>query len=546
LVKNREQNNVLFLLLFSAGLFLTYASVSSSHLQTAQTVYGTIDSGYSAAAVGYTGIGGTSGTLSTLDDLPPISATFNEPMDGTTLNSSTFTVRDSNGDNISGTVSLGSDNKTATFTPLSPLVYSSEYIATINTGAEDLAGNPLPTDNSWSFFTTNIDDNQSEDISDVSHYDTVDTNITSSDDVSNNGTSRAEVAPIYTHPAPNQQGQQQTDDNVSSTTSSPFPLPAYVGTPVTEKSLQPSTSETTSGFAGNRNQSSSTLAPLNNTKDNSIATPEGKGTEEGSTISQPSDLGTIPSLQQPQQYQRNLLPYQQYYQYPPQQLNQNEQFSSPLSNLTNNYITDGMGITASPLASETTTILQQPPLQQQPPPTSFTEPLSYPDISPPETYLISAVDNNGVNVPSGTVVSSDLITITFEGIDDSASIVEYQCSYDGQTPYSCASPFTIDNSMALLTTGASVVPTSNSHTLLISAKDGAGNIDQTPASFDWTVGPVQETTEVIPSTEPLIPIPSSVVAPTEPTAISPEVTQPLPPPLPSLIGNPPPSFANRQ
>ena len=65
--------------------------------------------------------------------------------------------------------------------------------------------------------------------------------------------------------------------------------------------------------------------------------------------------------------------------------------------------------------------------------------------------------------------------------------MEYQCSYDGQAPYSCASSITIDNSMALLTTGIPVAPNSNSHTLLISAVDASGNVDQTPISFVWTV-----------------------------------------------------------
>ena len=305
------------------------------------------------------------------NDLPPISATFNEPMDGTTLNSSTFIVRDSNGNNISGAVSLGSDNKTATFTPLSPLVYSTEYIATVNTGARDLAGNPLPADNSWSF-TPDFIDNQSENISDASYYNRVDTNITSSEDVLSNGTSKEEVAPMYTYPALNQQGQQQQiSDNVSSSTSSLTPVSEPIETTAIEKSLQPSTSEMTNSFAGNLNQSSSTITPLSNTKDSSII-PGQKGTEAGLITSQPS--------QPQQQYQTNPLPYQ-YFQYPSQQLNQNQQFSYPPSNLTNNnQITEGLGGIASPLAPGATTTLQQPPLQQQPPLTTFTQPLSPPDI----------------------------------------------------------------------------------------------------------------------------------------------------------------------
>jgi hypothetical protein len=70
-----------------------------------------------------------------------ISAVFNEPVQSSTVSTNTFTLQDSAGKNIPGTVSLSQDDKTATFTPSSPLEGSQTYKATINTGStESLVG----------------------------------------------------------------------------------------------------------------------------------------------------------------------------------------------------------------------------------------------------------------------------------------------------------------------------------------------------------------------------------------------------------------------
>ena len=61
--------------------------------------------------------------------------------------------------------------------------------------------------------------------------------------------------------------------------------------------------------------------------------------------------------------------------------------------------------------------------------------------------------------------------------------MDYQCSYDGQPPYSCASPFTIDNSLVLIPTNIPIVPSNNTHTLLISAVDSSGNVEPNPCIF---------------------------------------------------------------
>src|SRR3990170_2833604 len=68
-------------------------------------------------------------------------------MDTTTISTSTFTL--SGG--VTGTVIY--NGTTATFTPLSNLVYSTSYTATITTGVKDSAGNAMAADYTWSFTT---------------------------------------------------------------------------------------------------------------------------------------------------------------------------------------------------------------------------------------------------------------------------------------------------------------------------------------------------------------------------------------------------------
>lgn len=81
-----------------------------------------------------------------------ITANFSEPMAPITVNNTTFAVEDNLGNPISGAV--GYSGTTATFTPDSPLNYSTPYTATITTGVQDLAGNPLATAHVWSFDTS--------------------------------------------------------------------------------------------------------------------------------------------------------------------------------------------------------------------------------------------------------------------------------------------------------------------------------------------------------------------------------------------------------
>src|SRR5262249_37462886 len=79
-----------------------------------------------------------------------IAGTFSEPMDASTINTATFTLKKGSTP-VAGTVSY--TGATAIFTPAVDLAPLTSYTATITTGARDLAGNALTTDTSWSFTT---------------------------------------------------------------------------------------------------------------------------------------------------------------------------------------------------------------------------------------------------------------------------------------------------------------------------------------------------------------------------------------------------------
>jgi hypothetical protein len=89
-----------------------------------------------------------------------ITATFSEPMDPASCNTSTFTVN-SGGAPVTGTVTvtMGGSGSTAvsiaTFKPAAPLAHNTTYTATVNTGAKDLAGNAMPINAVWNFSTGN-------------------------------------------------------------------------------------------------------------------------------------------------------------------------------------------------------------------------------------------------------------------------------------------------------------------------------------------------------------------------------------------------------
>jgi hypothetical protein len=104
--------------------------------------------------VGYSPLSGTSsappGTL--------VSATFNEAVDPTTVNSNTFQLTDSTGSTVSASVSYNSTTNTAWLAPNSPLAMSSTYTAIVRGGLngaviQNPQGTAMPASFSWSFTT---------------------------------------------------------------------------------------------------------------------------------------------------------------------------------------------------------------------------------------------------------------------------------------------------------------------------------------------------------------------------------------------------------
>ena len=79
-----------------------------------------------------------------------VRATFSVPMDQTTINGTTFTVK-IGASTVVGSVSYS--GSTATFTPTGGLQSGKTYTATITTGAKNLAGTPLASNHVWTFST---------------------------------------------------------------------------------------------------------------------------------------------------------------------------------------------------------------------------------------------------------------------------------------------------------------------------------------------------------------------------------------------------------
>lgn len=89
-----------------------------------------------------------------------VTATFSQPMDPATLNSSlagslrTFTLKDSSGKNVPGTVAMNAANTVATFTPTaSALSPHTSYIASVTTAARSAGGKAMAMPIAWGFAT---------------------------------------------------------------------------------------------------------------------------------------------------------------------------------------------------------------------------------------------------------------------------------------------------------------------------------------------------------------------------------------------------------
>lgn len=81
-----------------------------------------------------------------------VTATFNEPIQPSSLGSSTFTVSDPGGA-VAGAVSLDPTGMIATFTPSANLAYGTVYTATLTSGIMNTTGQALASPVVWSFTT---------------------------------------------------------------------------------------------------------------------------------------------------------------------------------------------------------------------------------------------------------------------------------------------------------------------------------------------------------------------------------------------------------
>jgi hypothetical protein len=86
-----------------------------------------------------------------------VTAVFSEAMDASTIDVSTFLLRDSTNAVVEAAVTYDSATRTATLDPTAALRAGETYTAQVlggDLGVADLAGNPLASDRTWSFTTT--------------------------------------------------------------------------------------------------------------------------------------------------------------------------------------------------------------------------------------------------------------------------------------------------------------------------------------------------------------------------------------------------------
>jgi Big-like domain-containing protein len=83
-----------------------------------------------------------------------ITATFNVPMDPTSVNGTTFAISTSDTNTaVAGSVTYDTRTQTATFTPNAPLAFNQQFTAKIAAGVSSLGSNTTANDFTWSFTT---------------------------------------------------------------------------------------------------------------------------------------------------------------------------------------------------------------------------------------------------------------------------------------------------------------------------------------------------------------------------------------------------------
>jgi hypothetical protein len=86
-----------------------------------------------------------------------VSATFSQPMDPATVDSLTFTVKETTGNDVAGTVAMNAAHTVATFTPASSsLNADTSYTAAIGAAARSAGGDEMAHPITWSFTTNAV------------------------------------------------------------------------------------------------------------------------------------------------------------------------------------------------------------------------------------------------------------------------------------------------------------------------------------------------------------------------------------------------------
>jgi hypothetical protein len=153
--------------------------------------------------------------------------------------------------------------------------------------------------------------------------------------------------------------------------------------------------------------------------------------------------------------------------------------------------------------------LLSPPFDIQPsllPPEAFRPSVS--DTIAPDTTIPSVIDaSTGLAIQNGgTTDSGSTLSLTFEGLDETGNgVAGYQCIVDKSPSYYCTTPAIIDDNYlgSLSTTGTTPTATAatNVHSFQVSAVDAAGNVDHSPASFEWYVAGSATSDTIVPETQ---------------------------------------------
>jgi hypothetical protein len=119
--------------------------------------------GFASISDGATNVATSTNSSNNIVTGTVVTAAFTQPMDPATIDSSpagtllTFTLKETTGKDVPGTVVMNAANTVATFTPTaSALIPNTNYTATVTTAAKNAAGIPVAAPIVWSFTTTAV------------------------------------------------------------------------------------------------------------------------------------------------------------------------------------------------------------------------------------------------------------------------------------------------------------------------------------------------------------------------------------------------------